>query len=251
MERFSWNQNASPFYTIISCDHCRQSVRWLHEARLFFYCVLYFLLFRKIFDWNACAISLKRVLLIRLWEVLSSVSMYRCVTMYDWTDQNNGINIQDNTLRTKYVENKSVNRPHYMYQWTCVVKIVWESHYNDVILSAMAPQITSLTIVYSTVYSRRRWKKHQSSSSLAFVRGIHRWPVNSPHKGPVTRKMFPLDDVIMVFISDTLSVDWLLAAWSMQALMSCLCSIKRLSIGIRHIGLPSIDDIKMSFNLFC
>ena len=39
--------------------------------------------------------------------------------------------------------------------------------------------------------------KHQSSASLAFVRGIHRSPVNSPHKGPVTRKMFPFDDVIM------------------------------------------------------
>ena len=60
----------------------------------------------------------------------------------------------------------------------------------------MASQITSLTIVYSTVYSGRS-KKHQSSASLAFVRGIHRWPVNSPHKWPVTRKMFPLDDVIM------------------------------------------------------
>ena len=44
---------------------------------------------------------------------------------------------------------------------------------------------------------RRRSKKHQSSASLAFVRGIHRWPVNSPHKGPVTRNMFPFDDVIM------------------------------------------------------
>ena len=59
-------------------------------------------------------------------------------------------------------------------------------HYNDVIMGAMASQITSLTIVYSTVYSRRRSKKHQSSASLAFVLGIHRWPVNSPHEGPVT-----------------------------------------------------------------
>ena len=63
---------------------------------------------------------------------------------------------------------------------------------------AMASQITSLAIVYTTVCSRRRSKKHQSSASLAFERGIHRWPVNSPHKGPVTRKMFPFDDVIMV-----------------------------------------------------
>ena len=59
----------------------------------------------------------------------------------------------------------------------------------DVIMSAMASQITSLTIVYSTVFSSGADKqKHQTSASLAFVRGIHRWPVNSPHKGPETRK---------------------------------------------------------------
>ena len=70
---------------------------------------------------------------------------------------------------------------------------------NDVIMSTMATQITSLTIVYSTVYSGEDKKKHQSSTSLAFVRGIHRWPVNSPRKAPVTRKKFPFDDVIMQY----------------------------------------------------
>ena len=64
-------------------------------------------------------------------------------------------------------------------------------------MGTMASQITSLTIVYSTVYSAANQRKHQSSASLAFVWGIHRGPVNSPHKGPVTRKMFPFDDVIM------------------------------------------------------
>ena len=44
----------------------------------------------------------------------------------------------------------------------------------------------------------RRSKKYQSSASLAFVQGIHRGPVNSPHKWPVTRKMFPFDDFIMI-----------------------------------------------------
>ena len=71
-------------------------------------------------------------------------------------------------------------------------------HYDDVIMDAMASQITSLTLVYSTVYSGTDQRKHQSSSSLAFVWGIHRGPVNSPHKWPVTWKMFPFDDVIMV-----------------------------------------------------
>ena len=64
-------------------------------------------------------------------------------------------------------------------------------------MSAMASQITSLTIVYSTVYSGADQSKHQSSESLAFVWAIHRGPVNSPHKWPVTRKMLPFDDVIM------------------------------------------------------
>ena len=63
---------------------------------------------------------------------------------------------------------------------------------------AMASQITSLAIVYTIVYSGADQRKHQSSASLAFVRGIHQWPVNSPHKWPVTRKMFPFDDVIMM-----------------------------------------------------
>ena len=72
-------------------------------------------------------------------------------------------------------------------------------HYNDVIMGARASQITSLTIVCSTVYSDADERKHQSSASLAFVWGIHRRPVNSPRKWPVTRKMIPFDDVIMIF----------------------------------------------------
>ena len=73
-----------------------------------------------------------------------------------------------------------------------------ECHYNDVIMGAITSQITSLTLVHSTIYSGADQSKHRCSASLGFVRGIHRWPVNSPHKGPVPRKMFPFDDVIMV-----------------------------------------------------
>ena len=65
-------------------------------------------------------------------------------------------------------------------------------------MSAMASQITSHTILCSPVCSGGNQRKHQSSASLDFVRGIHRGPVNSPQKGPVTRKMFPFDDVIMI-----------------------------------------------------
>ena len=65
------------------------------------------------------------------------------------------------------------------------------THYSNVIMGAMASQVTSLTIVYSTVYSGSDQRKYHSAS-LAFVRGIHRWPVNSPHKN-----VSYIDDVIM------------------------------------------------------
>ena len=61
-------------------------------------------------------------------------------------------------------------------------------HYSDVIKHAMASQIASLAIVYSTVHSGADQRKHQSSASLAFVREIHWWPLNSPRKGPISRK---------------------------------------------------------------
>ena len=70
-------------------------------------------------------------------------------------------------------------------------------------MGAIASQITSLTIIYSTVYSDADQRKHQSSASLAFVRGIHRGPVNSPHRWQVTRKMFPFDDVITTAVEMT------------------------------------------------
>ena len=73
----------------------------------------------------------------------------------------------------------------------------WLWHYSDIIMSMMASEITSLMIVYSTIYLGANQRKHQSSASLAFVRGIHRWLVISLHKGPVMWKMFPFDDVIM------------------------------------------------------
>ena len=72
-----------------------------------------------------------------------------------------------------------------------------QDHNCDVIMGAMASQITSLTIVYSIVHSGTDQRKHQNSASLAFARWIHRRPLNSPHKWPVPRKMFPFDDVIM------------------------------------------------------
>ena len=71
------------------------------------------------------------------------------------------------------------------------------NHYRDVTMSAMAYQITAVSIVCLTVCSGTVQRKHQSSASLAFMKGIHQWLVYSPHKGPVTQKMFPFDDITM------------------------------------------------------
>ena len=80
-------------------------------------------------------------------------------------------------------------------------------------MSTMASQSTSLTIVHITVYLVADQRKHQSTASLAFVRGIHQWLMNSPHKGPVTRKMFPLDDVIMEHACSQVSLQTNHFAW--------------------------------------
>ena len=93
---------------------------------------------------------------------------------------------------------------------------IWREHYGDVIMGTMASEITSLTSVYSTVYSGADQRKHQSSASLAFVPGIHRGPVNSPHKWPVMRKIFPFDDVIMITTKANIQINGLVQDCSIQ-----------------------------------
>ena len=70
-------------------------------------------------------------------------------------------------------------------------------YYSGVIMDPMASQITGISIVYWIVCSGADQRKYQSSTLLAFAREIHWWPVNCPHKGPVTRKIFPFDDVLI------------------------------------------------------
>ena len=71
-------------------------------------------------------------------------------------------------------------------------RVEWHVTNKTITMDTIASQIISLTIVYSTVCSDANQRKHPSSASLAFVRGIHRGPVNSPHKWPVTRKRFSI-----------------------------------------------------------
>ena len=103
-------------------------------------------------------------------------------------------------------------------------------HYSDVMMGAMASQflfmfnkilsefeseseITDVSSVYSIVSAGADQRQHQSSASLAFVRGIHRWSVSSPHIGPATRKMFPLDEVIMTIQNKS--------RWMMLGMSAC------------------------------
>ena len=76
---------------------------------------------------------------------------------------------------------------------TRCIEPAWDAavlgHHSALIMSALANQITGVSIIYSTVCSGTDQWEDQSSV---------RWPVNSLHRGPVTRKMFPFDDVIMV-----------------------------------------------------
>ena len=78
-----------------------------------------------------------------------------------------------------------------------VLAAVLPIHNNDFMMSMTASQITHVSIVRSTICSGVDQRRHQSFSSLVFVRGIQLSHVNSPHKGPVTWKGFPHDDVIM------------------------------------------------------
>ena len=85
---------------------------------------------------------------------------------------------------------------------TCIMKNEgnrwWRNHYNDVIMSAMASQVTSLTIVNSTVYSRRKSMKTPKLHAIGLRAGNSPVTGEFPAQGPVTRKMFLFDDVIMV-----------------------------------------------------
>ena len=120
------------------------------------------------------------------WKILHQYIFYT-ITLKRWSD----------IFRTAIMIDTYRKRPEqtHMFPVASIIGRTLQWRHNGEIAS----QITSLTIVYPTVYSDADQRKHQSSASLAFVRGIHRGPVKSSHKWPVTRKMFPFDDVIMTY----------------------------------------------------
>ena len=91
------------------------------------------------------------------------------------------------STRNKLLEEYDLNRIKCM----CFTSLQWRHNGRDGVSNHHPHDCLP------TVYSGADQRKHQSSASLAFMRGIRRWPVNSPHIGPVTQKKFPFDDVIM------------------------------------------------------
>ena len=130
-----------------------------------------------------------------------------CFRKCSHSSQSHWIKITDNNIQWKIYKNWNVySKKHTWILFYFRSGINWLNtfrheqkhfYYGDVIMSAMASLITGVSIVCSDVCSGADQRRHQSSASLAFVRGIHRWPVDSPHKGPVMRKMFSFDDEIM------------------------------------------------------
>ena len=136
--------------------------------------------------------------------------------------------------------------------WGIHLREIAQWRYDDVIMGAIASQITSLTSVNSTVYSDADYRKHQSSASLAFVWGIHRGPVNSPHKWPLTRKMFPFDDVIMSVLAIILNNESRNYSFEITATSSWGQSVYLFQyyIWIHHLfTLPSLESSKYFFLL--
>ena len=110
-------------------------------------------------------------------------------------------------------------------------------HYNDVIIGAIASQITSLESVYSAAKLGADQRKHQNSASLAFVRGIHRGPVDSPHNWPFTREMFPFDYVIMQLCVVKINIG---QGWVFLCELDCY----------NHIASRGISRLSVNINIY-
>ena len=116
-------------------------------------------------------------------------------------------------------------------------------HCSDVIMSAIASPIPASRLFTQPFIQGADQRKHQSSALLAFVRGIHRWPANYPHKEPVTRKMFPFDDVIMVVSIQRVILLFLPVEWSrrMWGNLTGTWSLSRYKDRVSRYGISFIN----------
>ena len=145
-----------------------------------------------------------------------------CSVVHGWV-RNDLIKMINQSMyhtESQWPQTNVVQSPWCLQQFPCL--------YISVTMSVMASQITSPAIVCSSVINSGAYqRKHQSSASLAFVWGIHRWPVISPHKGPVTRKMVPYDDVIMSFLNKWMTNSYNSEGHYLSLLLFALFASKR------------------------
>ena len=115
-------------------------------------------------------------------------------------------------------------------------------HYSDVIIHTMAFQITCVSIICSTVYLGADQRKYKNSVSQAFVRGIHRSPMDSTHEGLTTRKMFPFDDIIMECIIVNTEQDNIIITIANSNQQQCPCTYVQDQSALHKTNIISICE---------
>ena len=135
-----------------------------------------------------------------------------------------------NSSHTQYnIEYAALEKNEVVTGFIIMVALQWRYNERDGVSNRQ------VAIVKSTVYSGADQWKYQTFASLASVWEIHRWPVNSPHKGPVTRKMFPFDDVIMESVN--WGVDWPVKVYPLPFKTACRHKVPQVVlIDIKHWG---------------
>ena len=153
-----------------------------------------------VFKWKSFFVKkVSEIIVCKMWAIFSSIRVFNVKPIISLFKCSNVVYLVQQIQRSK----TTIITTRFSRYQPVREDVIY--HYCDVTMGAMASQITSLTVVYSTVYLDADQIKHQSSALLAFVQGTHRSPVNSPQKWPVTRKMFPFDDVIVCIVCSRLA----------------------------------------------
>ena len=109
-----------------------------------------------------------------------------------WAVNKTELNLIQNLL-IHFQENAFVYKIAAIRSWYQYVKkhIAVTSYWAGWRLKSQAPRLFTQSFVHAQIEGNIK------APCLAFVKGIHRWPVNCPRKRPLTRKMFLSDDTIM------------------------------------------------------
>ena len=135
----------------------------------------------------------------KLRQRFMKIATYNKFTMPTWSISSRSANSWKSALYLMSIDVKfstivALFRCPILCHTTMSFLILWSDTRNNAVITS---EITGVSIVYSTVCSGAGQRIYQSSASLGIVREFHPWPVNSPHTGPITRKLFPFDVAIL------------------------------------------------------